>query len=367
MKKNLGKVVLILLIFLQLDASTYKWSAQINKSEAIVNEAIYLKYVCEFSDKSELYTIDFNPVGDYKNYSVELLAEQEKILEGKRINSYEYIVYAKREGQIVFDFDIVMKKTTQESIDATIGGRDNDRDKESFTNRYLKQKSLVVNVENSSSIIVGNFSIEVKKAKKSINSYEPYHYEIIIDGVGNFKGLKPINLNIKGVKVFSQKIIKDIKLTRDGYKGRWSQKLAFVADKNFIIPSLKIKYYDIEQKKINELVVGSTRVNIQNVYVKEELLDKKEEIFALNFDFVYYILTFIAGFILAKISSKKTKNKDIKSSIFEEKVKNTKSLERLLITLALEDSKTYKELINDIQNNKITSLSECKKIIIKLM
>ncbi len=367
MRNNLGRVVLLLFIFLHLEASTYQWNAQIDKSVVMTNEAIYLKYVCEFSDKSELYTIDFNPVGDYENYSVELLREEEKILNSKRINSYEYIAYAKREGQIVFDFDIIMKKTTQESIDATIGGRDNDRDKESYTNKYLKQKSLAVSVQHSDTVLVGNFSIEVKKEIKSLKSYEPYHLEIVIDGIGNFKNLKPITFNIQDVKIFSQKPIKNIKLTKNGYQGRWSQKFAFVAEKNFLIPNLNIKYFDLEEKIVKELVVSKMQVNVKEAYIKEELLDKKEESFVFSYDFIYYILTFISGFIFAKISLKKSKKKEIKNGSFEEKVKNSKSLEKLAITLALEDSKRYEELIYNIENNKITSLGECKKIIIKLM
>ena len=42
MKNNLGRVFLIILIFLNLNlaASTYKWSVQADKTEAMTNEAI---------------------------------------------------------------------------------------------------------------------------------------------------------------------------------------------------------------------------------------------------------------------------------------------------------------------------------------
>ncbi|WP_321778787.1 hypothetical protein [Sulfurimonas sp.] len=364
MKNNLGKVFLIILIFfnINLAASTYKWSAEVNKSEVMTNEAIYLKYVCMFSDKSELYTIDFNPVGDYENYTIELLAEQEKIVDGKRVNSFEYIAYAKHAGKLTFDFDIVMKKTTQESIDATIGGRDNDRDKESFTNKYLKQKSLVVDVKDSGCILVGEFTLKVKKTNLYLKSYEPYHLEIIIEGIGNFEALKPINFKIEDVKIFSQKVIKNLKLTKEGFKGSWSQKLAFVSDESFVIPHFSIPYYDLKEKKIKSLTNKEIKVEVQRAYIKEKLLDKKEEDFIFDFDFIYYGLTFIAGFILAKISLKKKNKKEIKENSFEAKIQNSKSLQELMILLALENSKKYTRLILDIENKKITNLNKCKKI-----
>ena len=72
MKRSLGSSLSIFLLFftLNLSASTYEWSATANKKSAFVNEAILLKYVCKFSDRSELYTIDFNPVGENENYRI---------------------------------------------------------------------------------------------------------------------------------------------------------------------------------------------------------------------------------------------------------------------------------------------------------
>ncbi|CAI6149163.1 MAG: hypothetical protein SPLUMA2_SPLUMAMAG2_00925 [uncultured Sulfurimonas sp.] len=46
MKKNLTSIVLLLVVtLLDLSASTYKWSAKVDKKTAYVNEAILLTYV----------------------------------------------------------------------------------------------------------------------------------------------------------------------------------------------------------------------------------------------------------------------------------------------------------------------------------
>jgi len=129
MRKNLGNISIIFILFfnLSLFASSYEWSATANKKSAFVNEAILLKYMCKFSDRSELYTIDFNPVVENENYTIKPLSEQEQIVDGKRVNTFEYIAYVKRSGKMTFDFDMVMKKTNEDSIENTVLGRDNEQ------------------------------------------------------------------------------------------------------------------------------------------------------------------------------------------------------------------------------------------------
>ena len=90
MSKSLGSILcMTLFLCADLFASTYTWRASANKTQAYMNEAIYLEYVCTFSDKSELYTIDFNPQGE--DYSLFLLQESEKIINEKRVNRYECV------------------------------------------------------------------------------------------------------------------------------------------------------------------------------------------------------------------------------------------------------------------------------------
>ena len=160
MRKSLGKIFLILFLFLHVDifASVYEWSASANKTSAYVNEAIYLKYVCTFSDTSELYTIEFKPAGDYEKYLLKNLRQSENIVDGKRVNSYEFIAFAKRAGEISFDFEALMKKTTKDSIENTVIGRDNMQ-KEEFVKTIVKQQTLTLNIKETNSSLIGNFSL----------------------------------------------------------------------------------------------------------------------------------------------------------------------------------------------------------------
>ena len=364
MRKNLGNISIIFLLFfsLNLSASTYEWSATADKKSAFVNEAILLKYVCKFSDRSELYTIDFNPVIENENYVIKPLSEQEQIVDGKRVNIFEYIAYVKRSGEMIFDFDMTMKKTNRDSIENTVLGRDNEQYEE-FTSTYLKQKTLYVDIKRSESDLVGSFELEVKKSESSVKAYEPYSLEFVIKGTGNFEKLKPITFEIDGVKVFSQKTILKSSLKKDGEHGVWSQKFAFVSDKDFVIPKVEFEYFDIKKESKKLLRFDGVEVSVRPAYKKADLLDIEQKGFEFRSDYLYYLLTFMLGFIVAKLNFKKEKKRQSKQEEFCQRVRSAKTIKELTLLLALDGSKKYVQLILEIEKGELTSLNAARKLI----
>lgn len=359
MKNSLGRSLLILLILLHVDifASAYEWSVKADKTHAYVNEAIHLTYVCEFSDRAELYAIDFNPPKESEDYLLKILSESEKIVDNKRINSYEFVVFAKKAKKIIFEFETTMKKTTKESIENTVIGRDN-KEYADFTKKKIRQKAIEVEVQAADKEIVGDFVLEVKRDKSEVKAYEPYHMHISIKGSGDFKAIKPVEFKIDGVKVFAGNVIQDVTLGREGYSGVWSQKFAFVGSNEFEIPQVKIEYFNLKTKDVKELVVDATKVNVVKGYEKKELLDKVDDGFEINYEYFYYLLTFIAGFLLAKVKIKNYKSNT--PDIFLNKIENAKSMDEILMILALDGSSKYKEIISDIETKKLTSLKSAK-------
>ena len=361
MSKSLGSILcMTLFLCVDLFASTYTWSASANKTQAYMNEAIYLEYVCTFSDKSELYTIDFNPQGE--DYSLFLLQESEKIINEKRVNRYEFVAFAKKAKEIVFDFHALMKHTTQASIDSTIGGRDNDREKEDFTATEIKLPVLKVDIAQTNTSLVGEFTLKVLQDSPDIQAYEPYHMEIRIEGVGNFNAIKPFTFRMDGVKIFSEAPKKELKLTQEGFQGLWSQKFAFVAKEDFTLPQIQIQYFDLKTKTLKTLVHDAIQVKVQKLFVKEELLDEVPADVPWHFpyEYLYYLLTFIAGYLFAKIRLRKRASEK-KELDFKQKLSAAKSLNEFAVLLTLKDATRYKELLKKIDIGKISSLAEAKK------
>jgi hypothetical protein len=364
MKKNLGKLLLLFLLNINLYATTYEWSASINKKEAFVNEAIHLKYICSFSDEAKFYDIEFNPAGEYEKYSIKNLRETQNSIDGKKVKIYEFLAYAKVAGEVSFNFEAVMKKTTKDSVEEAIIGRDNMKRGE-FSKENLKLAPLSINAKDIPLEIVGNFDIEIKKNEPKIKAYEPYHLEIKIKGEGNFELLQPFGFEIDGVKVFAEEVVKKTTLSEDGESGEWSQKFAFVADKSFKIPAFEIDFFNPKEQKNEKLLFSAIDVEVEKGYAKEELLDKEQESgFKFDISYLYYLAAFVFGYLFAKIEFKKASMQK-KVDIFGQKVEEIKSLEALAVLLALEDAKKYEHIITQIEDKKITSLKMAKEAVFK--
>lgn len=366
MKKHHGNILLIFLISFffstELFAQDYRWKSYTNKNSAFVNEAIYLKYKCEFVDRGELYVIEFAPKSTEK-FEIISLSQSQKIQDNKRIQIYEYVVFPKESGKLKLDFDVTMKKTNEDSIENTVLGRDNAQFEE-YTTHTIKQDRLFIDIKKAPTPLIGDFKIKIKKDKESVKAYEPYHLSISISGVGNLNLLEEFKFLNLDAELFESKPKKEYVLTKDGYEGTFSQKFAFVSDKNFNIKEFSLRYFNIKEEQVHSLDFKGIDVEVTKAYTPVELLDKiDEESFKFNIEYLYYLLTFIAGFLVAKIKFKSKKTISAQEEKFNSKVKNTKTLDELHMLLILQNKKIYKNIILDIENKKIDSLAAAKKLL----
>jgi len=361
MRKNLGRLLALLMVLSStLFASTYTWKASANKLNVVTNEAVHLSYVCAFSDRAELFVIDFNPVTDNENYTIILLSESQKIRDSKRINSYEFVAFVHKEGSTTFEFDVAMKMTNQDSIENSVLGRDNG-EYEEYSIKYIKQKPLTLNVVASQSNIVGNLSMQIIADKPNIKAYTPYNFEVKVSGDGNLHKMEPLEFNIDGVKIFTEAPKKDFHLSADGYNGTWSQKFSFVSAKDFTIPPFFLTLYNLQSKKVEKLSSPKISLNVENVYKKEKLIDIEEKHSKFNYSYLYYFLTFLAGFLVAKVKIKMPKKEHPQTKILKEKIFQTKTLEELLMLLVIQNSKHFRVLITQIEAKEVLSLSDAQK------
>ena len=371
MKKNRGKSLLLALFFLStsvLLASEYQWSAHINKTKAMTHEAIYLQYVCEFEDRGELYTIDFDPVGENELYDIKLLSEDVSYQDGKRSDRYEFVAFVKKAQKVDFAFDMVMKKTTQDSIDNTIIGRDNAQFVD-YTSKHMRQKVLSVDVEDATSDLVGSFTLEREFSSLKVKAYEPLHLSISLKGEGNLQDIKPFELAMQGVKVFAQEPQKEFTLSKDGFLGSYTQKFAFVSEGNFTIPQIELTYFDLREKKRKTIRLEALDVEVQEQYKKEELLDaaEKKESFVWKDQYLYYFLTFVTGYFVAKIRFKRARQITNKEAELLQKIENAKSVDEILFLLALQSDSKFQALIDKIENQEVTLLKNIQKNVYQLI
>ena len=117
--------------------------------------------------------------------------------------------------------------------------------------------------------LAGTFSINAKADKKEINANEAVNVTVEVEGNGNLEDIKSFKPYIDGVNVFDEKIvINGSKLT---------QKLAFVGDSDFVIPSFTLKSYDPKTKEIKSVSTKEIKIKVKNAKPKANLTIKRDE------------------------------------------------------------------------------------------
>ena len=142
-----------------------------------------------------------------------------------------------------------------------------------------------------------------------------------------------------------------------------AHQFAFVSDRNFVIPKVEFKYFDIDKASKKLLYFNGVNVEVTPVYKKAELLDEELKGFEFRLEYLYYLLTFILGFVVAKINFKKEKKSQSKQELFCQRVKSAKSVEDLSMLLAIDGSRKYRQILLEIEKGELTSLNAVKKLI----
>ncbi len=190
--------------------------------------------------------------------------------------------------------------------------------------------------------LIGDFSIKATADKAQINSNEALNVEVEVDGIGNLEDIKSFKPYIDGVSVFDEKIvIKDNKLT---------QKLAFVSDKDFIVPPFTLKYFDTKTKQIKTIQTKSISVKVMGVKEKTPLVIKHSKEVEVKHEtskillLVSFLVGLACGIVLMLLKSIKFKKKETSLDIKDEKL-------LLMKLLPYKDDEEVKKIFDMLENN----------------
>ncbi|VVH52590.1 hypothetical protein BPUTSESOX_1790 [uncultured Gammaproteobacteria bacterium] len=184
--------------------------------------------------------------------------------------------------------------------------------------------------------IFGNFSIKATVDKTQVKQGEAVNLTVNIVGEGNFDDIEDFKIEIDNATIYSDDAV-------SSYKG-WQQKFAIVGGQNFIIPSLKLDYFDkkTQTKKTIRTQVINIQVDKTNpIITTTETVAKPDNKTPLNNKLKYYYLLFgliigaLISFLGIKLNSKPTpeKNQDLIKQI--KSSKGDKALFDLLLPLNL--------------------------------
>jgi hypothetical protein len=365
-----GRLLLRIVFLLALSLGTYaaeaySWSATAKQSEPYVNEAVELTFVCRFADEGYQYVIEFAPSEERSAFRMYMLSEKERIIDGKRVNTYRFVLFPQQPGKMEVRFSALMRKTTKASIEQTVIGRDNVEYLD-FTDTKADLPVLRFDVRQHQAGLTGDFSLDAQIDKREVRAYEPLHLLVRVEGSGDFDRFVPFDLNISGVQVFAEAPQKSFELSPDGFSGEWLQRFALVAEEDFMLDAFDLDYFDPKSGTLRHLHAPATPIQIRVLpgTAPEALLDDEVEMpsfWQWKRSWLYYALTFAAGVILG-LGLKSGASKRAEKEGIAERIKKAGSIKELMTLLALSGEKGFDDLIETIDVHKLQmSLATAKK------
>lgn len=366
MKKNLGKLFILSIVFGTILQAHYTWTLKIDKTKLHENESAHVTLHCAFDEPASTTYVELTPLE--KGVLFQQLSFSDRVTDEKREINYTFLVRILSSKVKHITLNPLMRVTTEESIKDTILGRDNAHEL-TFEDTQLHLKSKPLTILKNKHKTVGVFTLTQHVNKTTVKAFEPVQVQVTLEGIGNFDTIRPWDVNISGAKVFQAKVDKDLKLTSEGSKGKMVWHYAIVSDKNMTFPKIRLDYFNLNSKSIKIIQTKAIPITVQRV-MPEQLVDKEDTHDTNSIDWLMvlgYIATFIAGVLsyygASKIDFKTRQKKQPWYEVYETPL-------ALLYALINTNEPKYQDVVaileKDIQEKQTKSMKYYFKQIMKV-
>ncbi len=346
------------------------FSLKLSKYEAYAGEAVTARFKFSYKVGTNPLDVNLEKFAPKHFWIKELSNPKPKEENGYIAQTINYLIFPQMAGEQIVENQIVNV--------ATRDRRTNFIRWEKILSNQVKIKVLPLpqNIE-----VQGEYSIKTSIDKSELKVNEPVNLTLTIKGFGNIDDIEPFKLVLDDEVVYASKPeIKNF-IKNGKYGGEFTQKISIIADKDFTIPSISFKYFDIKTKKIKEIKTKPYTIKVKskkkiapqiqtNSAVKTIQLPPKIIIQKENSEikFIYALIGFTIGAFLVYILTKKSVIRKDDTPI-QKKIKKAKD-DKTLYTILLPhcQDKNLKDIIKDIEeniyNNKENKID--KKAIIEL-
>ena len=355
MKRNRGSVpvwlmCLLLPLWLQAQAP-YAWSAVQSKRTAAVHEAVVVEYTCRFNSEAYEYIIVFTPPPETEAYRMVVEGTREQIVSGKRVNTYRYVVFPKKAGTLTLAFDASMERTTKASIENTVIGRDNVQ-KIDYTAQNVSLPPVTVAVAPQGTPYAGQMRLHVDVDKTEADPYVPVQVRIRLEGYGNLDVFKPFTLNIPDARVFTDGPEPKLRLGDNGYEGTIVQQFAVVADRNFTVPALRLRYFDPERDAVTTVESKAYTVTIRPAASGEQAsvpsAEPHTDTGSSTEHWLQLLLALAAGIAVGRFLLPVSAEESGKFPL-SKRLLRCRDPQQFAVYLAMLDAQKYREIIDEIE------------------
>ena len=304
-----------------------------------------------------------------KNFLIKEIGSKDLKKDNEEIIIYKFLLIPQKSGQYTIGpFLAQIGKLIKTSSDDFMGLQI-----ASMKYQNIYSNKLKINVEPiPSGTVYGDFNISIK-SKNEIDANEPNKITLLISGCGDFYSIEPFSLNIKNATVYEGKPKLNLHIKNNKLCGSFTQIFTVIANKDYKIPSFKLKTFDGKIKTIStpEIKIHIKNISsIKKIHKKNTILNPMPNSQNKHINLAYFLLIalislitgIVIGIIIVKLYNK-IKNSEIT------KIKKADEKELLNILKKYEENDKIKEIMRKIEENiyKNTQNQINKKEIIKII
>jgi hypothetical protein len=235
---------------------------QLAKKNVKVGESVRLDLKFKRKRDVQADKIEITPPS-LENFWVKEIKGKKQTLEGDYIvETYSYLLFPQKAGEYTIP-SVVANVGTRVRRQSRLGGFNDPFFDDPFFNSFVSsiewkkvfsnEVKLHVDPLPDNLEVYGNFTIKADVDKHEVYANKPVNFTISIEGEGNVDDIRKFEITIPDAVVYADEPKVESSLQNGKYYGRFTQKIAIVADHDYTIPAVEFTYFDSEtQQKVTK-------------------------------------------------------------------------------------------------------------------
>ncbi len=198
-----------------------------------------------------------------QNFWVKEIKGAKQTLEGDYIvQTYSYLLFPQKPGDFTIP-SVVANIGVRAKRRSAFGGFNDPFFDDPFFNSFVSSIEWKKVFSNEAKLhvdplpdnleVYGDFTIDAKVDKTEVAANKPVNLTITIEGEGNVDDIKKFDLDIPDAIVYADEPKVTSSLVNGKYVGKFTQKIAIVADHDYTIPPIEFTYFDAKtQQKVTK-------------------------------------------------------------------------------------------------------------------
>ena len=235
-----------------------KLGIEVDKRHVVVGEPVEMILSMRYKEGSNFAQIDLQKP-EFANFWIKKVGDVERLHEnGYIVEKHRYLIFPQKPGSYKLG-PLTAKIAKRVRVKPPINDPFFDDD---FFNGFFARLQWTRIASNSVTIDVdplpggvelyGTFTIRAEADRTDVEVNKPVRITVSVEGEGNIEDIKKFEPEISGAVVYADEPIVKEWLKNGVYGGTFKQNITVVADRDFMVPSFVLRYFDKREQKVVE-------------------------------------------------------------------------------------------------------------------